>query len=79
MAIVFGTGNSETIDGADGVTNAIDTVFGYGGNDTIYGLGSGDTLHGGDGDDSLYGGTGNDTLNEEMITTSSRAAPAATP
>src|SRR5688572_8859583 len=63
MAIVIGTGNSELIDGADGVTNGMDTVFGHGGEDRIYGLGGADTLWGGDGDDRLYGGSGADTLN----------------
>ena len=63
MAIVIGTGNSETIDGADGVTNGMDTVWGLGGDDWIYGLGGADTLHGGNGDDRLFGGSGADTLN----------------
>ena len=44
MAIVNGTSGSETINGADGVTNGFDVVYGYGGNDAIYGLGGDDAL-----------------------------------
>ena len=39
MAYVYGTGNSETLNALDGITNAADKIFGLGGNDNIYGLG----------------------------------------
>ena len=58
MATVTGTDNSETIDGADGVTNSADTIFGLGGNDTIFGLGGNDTIKGGGGADTINGGAG---------------------
>ena len=61
MAIVFGTGNSELIDGADGVTNGSDLIFGYDGDDTIFALGGDDILKGGGGADTLNGGSGSDT------------------
>ena len=61
MAIVKGTGNGETINAADGVTEGMDVIYGYGGIDKIYGLGGDDTLKGGGGADELHGGAGNDT------------------
>jgi Ca2+-binding RTX toxin-like protein len=62
MATVTGTDNSETIDGADGVTNSADTILGLGGNDTIFGLGGNDTIKGGGGADTINGGSGIDTV-----------------
>src|SRR5262245_4966499 len=59
--LVEGTDSSEVIDGADGVTNDQDIIFGRGGNDIIKGAGGNDTLIGGDGADSLNGGAGTDT------------------
>jgi Ca2+-binding RTX toxin-like protein len=61
MANVFGTDNSETINALDGVTNAADTIFGFGGNDTIFGLGGNDLILGGSGADTIDGGSGTDT------------------
>ena len=61
MANVFGTDAAETLDALDGVTNAADTIFGFGGNDTIFGLGGNDLILGGAGGDSINGGTGTDT------------------
>jgi Ca2+-binding RTX toxin-like protein len=61
MANVFGTESSETINGFDGVTNAADTIFGFGGDDTIFGLGGNDLILGGGGADSINGGSGTDT------------------
>lgn len=63
MAIITGTNSSDVLDGADGVTNGSDTIYGLGGNDTLYGLGGMDTLNGGAGDDTLKGGGGADVLN----------------
>jgi Ca2+-binding RTX toxin-like protein len=60
MAVINGTSNSETLDGADGVTNGIDTIDGKGGNDAIYGLGGNDLITGGEGADHLDGGAGDD-------------------
>jgi Ca2+-binding RTX toxin-like protein len=65
MALVIGTNNiffSETLDAADGVTGAADSVFGLGGSDHIFGLGGDDWLFGGDGEDTLWGGVGGDHL-----------------
>ncbi len=61
MPIVTGTNNSETIDGADGVTGSADVIFGLGGNDTIFGLGGDDEIKGGGGADTINGGAGFDT------------------
>lgn len=60
MAVVVGTDNSELINAADGVTEGIDTIFGWGGNDIIYGLNGDDTIIGGAGADQLNGGAGKD-------------------
>jgi Ca2+-binding RTX toxin-like protein len=62
MATVTGTDNSETIDGADGVTNSADLILGLGGDDTIFGLGGNDTIKGGGGADTINGGSGIDTV-----------------
>jgi Ca2+-binding RTX toxin-like protein len=65
MALVIGTNNiffSETLDAADGVTGAADSVFGLGGSDHIFGLGGDDWLFGGDGEDHLSGNVGGDHL-----------------
>ena len=63
MANVYGTGNSETLNALDGVTNGADTIFGFGGNDTIFGLGGNDLIKGGGGADMINGGSGTDTAN----------------
>src|SRR5262245_49723600 len=60
MAIVYGTGTSETIDASDGVTNLADTIYGYGGNDTILGLGGKDLIIGGARGEAVHGGDGID-------------------
>src|SRR5262245_43051716 len=62
MANVYGSNNSETIDGSDGVTGGADTILGYLGDDVIFGLGGDDTIKGGGGADSINGGAGNDTV-----------------
>jgi Ca2+-binding RTX toxin-like protein len=53
---VHGTNNSETINAADGVTEAHDHILGHGGDDTIFGLGGSDVLEGNAGADHLDGG-----------------------
>lgn len=67
MAIIYGTGGSDTLQGSIGS----DTIYGYAegtdpdletGNDTIYGGNGRDTIYGGGGNDTLYGGNLNDTL-----------------
>jgi Ca2+-binding RTX toxin-like protein len=58
---VFGTGASERINGADGVTNGDDFILGYNGSDIIHGLKGNDWLAGGAGGDVLDGGAGTDT------------------
>jgi serralysin len=58
---VFGTGASERINGADGVTNGDDFILGYNGSDIIYGQKGNDWLLGGAGADFLDGGQGLDT------------------
>jgi Ca2+-binding RTX toxin-like protein len=67
MAIIYGTGGNDTLQGSIGS----DTIYGYAegtdpdletGNDTIYGGNGRDTIYGGGGDDTLYGGDLNDTL-----------------
>lgn len=63
MANVLGTENSETLNGADGVTNGPDDIYGLGGDDFLYGNGGNDMLKGGAGADSLNGGSGIDTAN----------------
>ena len=62
MAFVPGTNKSDYLDADDGVTNAADTILGYGGPDVIFGLGGADIIRGGYGDDILIGGAGGDTL-----------------
>jgi Ca2+-binding RTX toxin-like protein len=59
---VHGTDSSETINGADGVTEGNDAIYGYGGNDTIYGLGGDDIIVDGYGADYMDGGAGIDTV-----------------
>jgi Ca2+-binding RTX toxin-like protein len=59
--VVHGTNASEVINAADGVTNLIDLIYGYGGNDSIFGLGGSDYIVGGTGADALDGGSGSDT------------------
>jgi Ca2+-binding RTX toxin-like protein len=59
--VVHGTNASEVINAADGVTNLIDLIYGYGGNDSIFGLGGNDYIVGGTGADALDGGSGSDT------------------
>jgi serralysin len=61
MAIVFGTGASETLNALDGVTNSADKIFGLAGNDNIYALGGNDEILGGHGADRIDGGSGIDT------------------
>ena len=61
MAIVRGTDAGDIIDMMDGVTNAADSIYGFGGNDTIFAAGGDDSLIGGSGADTLNGGDGNDT------------------
>ena len=61
MAHVEGTNSGELIDFVDGVTDAADTIFGYGGNDHILGLGGNDLIVGGTGADDIFGGLGADT------------------
>lgn len=63
MANVVGTNAGETLNGADGVTNGADTIYGLDGNDFLYGNGGADMLKGGGGADYLNGGSGNDTAN----------------
>ncbi|MCP4385793.1 MAG: calcium-binding protein [Hyphomicrobiales bacterium] len=63
MANVVGTDNSETLNGADGVTNGPDDIYGLGGDDFLYGNGGNDMLKGGGGADALNGGSGVDTAN----------------
>ncbi|MDF5738195.1 MULTISPECIES: calcium-binding protein [unclassified Nostoc] len=67
MAFIFGTTNSDTING----TLGNDTIVGWAsggnanstsGNDTLNGLAGNDSLAGGTANDSLIGGDGNDTL-----------------
>jgi Ca2+-binding RTX toxin-like protein len=60
MATIYGSNNWETLDELDGVTDGIDTIYGYGGNDGIFGLGGNDSLVGGEGADYLDGGAGED-------------------
>jgi Ca2+-binding RTX toxin-like protein len=60
---IYGTNNEDTIDGADGVTNKKDVIFGLDGDDTIYGLGGDDVMKGGGGADTFYGGSGFDEVN----------------
>jgi len=43
-------------------TNAVNTVYGQGGDDIIFGFGGDDILDGGEGDDTISGGTGADTI-----------------
>jgi Ca2+-binding RTX toxin-like protein len=57
MAIITGTGASETLNG----TSGNDQIFGLGGDDVLNGLGGNDTLDGGIGADTMNGGIGNDT------------------
>jgi Ca2+-binding RTX toxin-like protein len=66
MARVLGTSNAEILDAADGVTNGIDSIWGYGGTDAIYGLGGDDLLWGGTGADYLDGGDGSDSAHYEL-------------
>jgi Ca2+-binding RTX toxin-like protein len=61
MANVFGNDAANLINGADGVTNGADSIFGNGGDDTIFGYGGNDGIKGGGGADDIRGGTGNDT------------------
>ncbi|MCP4384228.1 MAG: calcium-binding protein [Hyphomicrobiales bacterium] len=63
MATVTGTDNAETLNGADGVTNGPDEIYGLGGDDFLYGNGGNDMLKGGGGADALNGGAGFDTAN----------------
>jgi hypothetical protein len=58
MANVVGTDNSETLNGADGVTNRPDEIYGLGGDDFLYGNGGNDMLKG--------GGKGNDDLTGDV-------------
>jgi Ca2+-binding RTX toxin-like protein len=58
MAVIYGTGNADTINGISGT----DTIYGCGGSDIIYGNGGGDHLYGEDGNDALLGGAGGDVL-----------------
>ncbi|MDV2991619.1 MAG: hypothetical protein N4J56_001273 [Chroococcidiopsis sp. SAG 2025] len=67
MATIYGTTNSETINGTD----SSDKIFGWAkdgnenspsGNDTLFGKGGNDELYGGTGRDTLDGGAGIDTL-----------------
>jgi Ca2+-binding RTX toxin-like protein len=66
MVLVIGTNNTgfsiETLDAADGVTGADDSVFGLDGSDNIFGLGGDDWLFGGDGEDRVWGDVGGDHL-----------------
>ena len=50
MAFVPGTNKSDYLDADDGVTNAADTILGYGGPDVIFGLGGADIIRGGYGE-----------------------------
>jgi Ca2+-binding RTX toxin-like protein len=68
MATVYGTNNSETINGLDGVTFGDDAIYGYGGDDSIWGLGGDDYIFGGTGADALHGGTGSDTASYDTST-----------
>jgi Ca2+-binding RTX toxin-like protein len=63
MAIVRGTGYSDTLNALDGITNGNDLIFGLGGNDHIYGLDGNDGILGGAGADDINGGSGIDTAN----------------
>jgi Ca2+-binding RTX toxin-like protein len=62
MAHVFGTDSSETIDGADGVTDDNDFIQAFGGDDVIFGFGGDDRIKGGGGADAIFGGGGIDTV-----------------
>ncbi len=59
---IFGTNNDDFINGADGVTNGTDDIFGFSGDDTIYGLGGSDNIYGGNDNDVIYGGGGADDI-----------------
>jgi Ca2+-binding RTX toxin-like protein len=61
MANVFGNDAANLINGADGVTDGADSIFGNGGDDAIYGYGGNDRIKGGGGADAIYGGSGIDT------------------
>ena len=65
MALVIGTNVPETLDDADGVTEASDDIFGHGGGDVIFGLGGADDIFGGSGDDYIMGGGGADDIDGE--------------
>ena len=57
--IIYNTYNST---GGPKTSNAVDKVWGYGGNDDINGWGGDDFLYGGNGNDRLDGSKGNDFL-----------------
>ena len=63
MAIITGTGASETLNG----TSGNDQIFGLGGDDILNGLGGNDQLDGGFGAYTMNGGTGNDTYFVEDV------------
>ena len=63
MAIITGTGASETLNG----TSGNDQIFGLGGDDILNGLGGNDQLDGGTGADTMNGGIGNDTYFVEDV------------
>jgi Ca2+-binding RTX toxin-like protein len=62
MAYVYGNGNSETINAADGVTNGADWIYGFGGSDVIFAFGGNDNIKGGGGADTINGGAGWDMI-----------------
>ncbi|MEQ1720924.1 MAG: hypothetical protein ABL887_07450 [Nitrosomonas sp.] len=68
MANIYGTNfddiiyNTYNSTGGPKTSNAVDKVWGYGGNDDINGWGGDDFLYGGNGNDNLNGGQGNDFL-----------------
>ena len=58
MAVITGTGSSETLVGGTGD----DRIYGLNGNDTLDGGAGNDLLEGGNGNDVLIGGAGDDSL-----------------
>lgn len=62
MAQVQGGPGNDQLDYANGVTDGVDLIFGFGGHDGIWGRGGNDSMYGGEGGDAFFGGPGYDQM-----------------